>query len=198
MTSSGKDWCGPLHPITNLTAHTNMPFLFTPPLSFNMHTWIHAHTHNSHTHIVFLYPCVCSNRAAQQFEPDWKREGFIQHRVSVKRKDMEGCDALTYSMRCKIKAVEKCMGIWDQCWGHYVMCRTVTSSRWVFENKANGIPASVPFPLEKSGHGEKQGEGIWILFGWETKRQTKEDEADSLWRRLLYCKIGAASASLSK
>lgn len=53
------------------------------------------------------------------------------------------------------------------------------------------------FPLEKSGHGEKQEEGMWILFGWETKRQTKEDEADSLWRRLLYCRIGAASASLS-
>lgn len=109
---------------------------------------------------------------------------------------MEGCDALI--QRCKIKAVEKCTGIWDQFWGHYVMYSTVTSSCQVFENKANGIPASLPFPLEKPGHGEKQGEGMWILFGWETKRQTKEDEADSLWRRLLYCKLGAASVSPSK
>lgn len=90
------------------------------------------------------------------------------------------------------------MGIWDQFRGHYVMCSTDTSSHWVFKNKANGIPASLPFPFEKMGHGEKQGEGMWILFGWETKRQTKEAEADSLWRRLFYCKIGVASASLSK
>lgn len=55
----------------------------------------------------------------------------------------------------------------------------------------------LPFHWEKYARGEKWGEGMRILFGWETKRQTKGDEADSLWRRLLYCKIGAACVCLS-
>lgn len=176
MTSSGKDWCGPVHPITNLTTHTNMLFLFVffPfPFILNMHTWTCGHT-LSHTYVLFSFILQCNNRSQIQ-----KSAGFYRKQsvcTKQKRKDIEGCDELTYSVRGKIKAVEKCIGNWGQFSGPLCHVQhTVTSSRWVFENKANGIPASLLFfsPLEKSGHGEKQGEGMWILFGWETKRQTK-------------------------
>lgn len=88
------------------------------------------------------------------------------------------------------------------CWGAVLSCATVKSSWRDFENKANGIPASsLPlccFTGRKYARREKWGEGMWILFGGETKQQTKEDEADSPWRRLLYCKIAAASPSERK
>lgn len=51
------------------------------------------------------------------------------------------------------------------------------------------------FTSIKQARWDKWEEGMWILFGWETKQQTKEDEADSLSRRLLYCKIAAATPS---
>lgn len=60
-------------------------------------------------------------------------------------------------IKCKIIAVEKCTGIWELLLGP--LCHAWHSRRF-FKNKANGIPASLSFPLETSGHGEKQGEGM--------------------------------------
>lgn len=146
MTSSGKDWCGPVHPITNLTTHTNMLFLFAffPfPFILNMHTWTCGHT-LSHTYVLFSFILQCNNRSQIQ-----KSAGFYRKQsvcTKQKRKDIEGCDELTYSVRGKIKAVEKCIGNWGQFSGPLCHVQhTVTSSRWVFENKANGIPASLLF-----------------------------------------------------
>lgn len=107
------------------------------------------------------------------------------------------------SIRCNTKSAGLRVQTSDRLLGGGIMsCATVKSSWRDFENKANGIPASsLPlcrFTGTKYACREKWGEGMWILLGGETKQQTKEDEADSLWRRLLYCKIAAASPSERK
>lgn len=164
-----------------------------------MHTWTCGHT-LSHTYVLFSFILQCNNRSQIQ-----KSAGFYRKQsvcTKQKRKDIEGCDELTYSVRGKIKAVEKCIGNWGQFSGPLCHVQhTVTSSRWVFENKANGIPASLLFFFllwRSQGTGRNKEKACESSLAEKQSGRQREDEADSLWRRLLYCKIRASSASLSK
>lgn len=92
MTGSGRDWYTPLHPITNLTTHTNMPFRFIFPFLCAC-TCGHAHTH--------VYSLPLSHCQSVAIWARFKKWGVL---YDTEETHPKRCDALAHCIRCKNKS----------------------------------------------------------------------------------------------
>lgn len=182
ITCSGKEWCAPLHPITKLTEHIHthrqtLHLIHDLTLFFPGKKTLGTSAHSDlilsfHFHKIEMEHQFGSNEASKGFA---QGSGMhVHHPTSINCQAAGVIQNLTdYGRRPETR-----------CWGPAMSCAIVKSSWGDLASKANGIPAcSLPlccFTGSKYACRKKWGEGMWILFGRETKQQTKGAEADSL------------------
>lgn len=200
MTCPGKEWCAPLHPITKLTEHihtqTNTAFYsrFNPLFTGNKSIrYVRSLCTHWLTKTVWLYPFICS-KYKQNTNLGSSQKVRILHRAQLCMRITPPESIAQHQVSYQIcwimtKLVTRCRGA-------VMSCTTVKSSWRDFERKANGIPACSLRLCRFTGRKYAQVRHVNPL--WLRNKAADKDEADILWRRLLYYKIAAASPSERK